>query len=219
MVAPRFWREMKPHFLWGFTSLAALALLFWLFPLFHVVPLRQAQQQQQSQNFDHALFARNFWKEKLLPATEISPRISELWNALANDPAAARKQFGHSPGMSSVAYFLVQGSGRIAKTDKDGVQIKLDGTNPPIANLSTGLIFGNAVRDCTQLVNGSDFPNSQDFNDISTELNHIVETEVIPLLKEKAAPGRTVHFAGALEIEEGDVPKAPLITPVKVVIE
>jgi predicted lipoprotein len=121
--------------------------------------------------------------------------------------------------MSSVAYFLVQGSGRITKVDKDVIELAFDSANPPMTALSTGLIFGNAVRDCTGLVNGSDFPNSQDFNDISTELNHIVETKVIPVLKEKASPGKTVHFVGALAMEEGDIPKTPLITPVKVAIE
>jgi predicted lipoprotein len=210
---------MNRRLLLVFASLLALAVLLWLFPLFRVVPLRQAQQRQQSTAFNRTTFATAFWKDKLLPATEHAPHLSELWTAFAKDPAAARKQFGHSPGMSSVAYFLVRGSGRISKADKAVVELALDATNPPITTLSTGLIFGNAIRDCTGLVNGSDFPNSQDFNDISAELNHIVETEVIPVLRDKAAPGKIVHFAGALEIEDGDLPKIPIITPIKVAVE
>jgi predicted lipoprotein len=206
-------------FAWVFAAALALAVLFWRFPLFRVVPLDHAQQQHRSTALDHRAFASTFWKDKLLPTSERAPALSDLWTALATDPAAARKRYGHSPGMSSVTYFLVQGSGRVAKVGKDAIELALDPTNPPVAQLSTGLIFGNALRDCTGLVNGSDFPNSQDFNDISTELNHIAETEIIPLLREKAASGKTVHFAGALEIEEGDVPKLPLITPIKATIE
>jgi predicted lipoprotein len=196
-----------------------LGILLWRVPLFHIIPLRQTQQQQRNAALDATAFARDFWKDKLLPATDQATPVSELWKALASDPVAARKEFGHSPGMSSVAYFLVQGSGKVTKTEKDIVQLSLDTTNPPIIELSAGLIFGNAIRDSSGSLNGSDFPNSQDFNDISTELNHIVETEVIPSLRQKAQLGKRVRFAGALEIEEGEIPKIPLVTPIKVDLE
>jgi predicted lipoprotein len=210
---------MNKRFLWAAAAFIGLGILFWLFPLFHIVPIREAKKQQQDAPFDAPGFARNFWKDKFIPAADHATPLSDLWKALASDPAAARKKFGYSPGMSSVAYFLVQGSGKITRTDKDAVQLTLDGANPAIAELSTSLVFGNAVRDCTGLLNGSDFPNSQDFNNISTELNHIVETNAIPLLREKASSGKSVRFAGCLEIEEGEIAKIPRLTPIRVAIE
>jgi predicted lipoprotein len=210
---------MNKRLLSVFALLIGFGVLFWFFPLFHIVSLHQVAKQQQNAVFDANVLAREFWKIKLLPAVDHATPISDLWKALAADPVAARKKFGHSPGMSSVTYFLIQGSGKITKAEKDAVQLAPDGANPEIVKLSTGLVFGNAVRDCTGLMNGSDFPNSQDFNDLSTALNHIVETEVIPALREKAAPGKMLRFAGCLEIEEGETPKIPRIVPIRIEIE
>jgi predicted lipoprotein len=207
---------MKSRLVWAFALLVGLAVLFRLFPLFHVVSIQTAQKQRQSATSIPAAFAADFWKNKLLPATDHATPISELWKALAADPAAARKKFGQSPGMSSVTYFLVRGSGKVAKVDKDNVQLSLENPPPETLELSTGLIFGNALRDSTGLLNGSDFPNSQDFNDLSTELNHLVEASVIPALREKTVPGAVIHFVGCLELDEGEPPKVPRIIPVKV---
>src|SRR5262245_52176684 len=117
---------------WMFASLIVPGVLFWCFPLFHVVPLHEAAKQQQNAAFDAAAFASNFWKTKLLPAADRATSTPDLWKALASDQAAARKKFGHSPGMSSVAYFLVQGSGTIASVHKDAVQLTGVGTHPQI---------------------------------------------------------------------------------------
>ena len=202
--------------LWVLASLIVVSVLVWRFPLFHVVSLRQAQKQQQNTAFDAAATARAFWQDKILPASEHGIGLTELWKALATDPTAARKKFGHSPGISSVTCFLIQGSGKISKVEKDAVQLTLDSSNPELMELSTSLVFGNAVRDCTGLLNGSDFANSQDFNNISAELNHIVETEVIPPLRRMATPGKTVRFGGCIELDDGDLPKVPRLIPIKV---
>ena len=65
-------------------------------------------------------------------------------------------------------------------------------TNAEIT-LQTGLVFGDAIRDGTGLLNASDYPNSQDFNDISAALNHLVETRVLPDLRD-AGESRRKNF-------------------------
>lgn len=45
--------------------------------------------------------------------------------------------------------------------------------------LETGPVFGNVLRDGTGLLDVNDFPNSQDFNALSSEINRRVEEQVL----------------------------------------
>src|SRR5205809_687423 len=147
----------------GLAWIAGLAVLLGfcrLFPPFHIVPLRQAQEKQQQGAFDAPAFAGEFWQKKLLPATGRAVDITGLLAALGQDPNAARQRFGHSPGLSTTTYFFVKGSGRIISVKEESIQVVLDGASvEPAVELSTGLLFGNTVRDATGLSNVSDFPN------------------------------------------------------------
>ena len=70
--------------------------------------------------------------------------------------------------------------------------------------LQTGLLFGNTVRDATGLLDASDFPNSQQFNEISTEL--IGSSKRGDPSTERAMPsmGRQIRFVGCVEIADED---------------
>ena len=189
----------------------------WLCPPFRIVPLSRAQQEQMRGAFDAPAFARSFWDQRLLPATARAVPVAELLTGLAQDPAAARQRFGRALGLTSAVCFFVRGSGRIAAIDKEGIGIVLD--NVPAGTgvrLSTGLLFGNTVRDATGLLDVNDFPNSQDFNAISAELNHLVENQVLPALRSHAAVGKRIRFAGGVELDEGPAPKILPVIPVQV---
>lgn len=202
---------------WIIVLLVAATAWCWLLPPFHVISLRQLRQTEQRAVFDGAAYARNFWDQKLIPATATATDASELSAALARDYAAAQKQFGHSPGFSSTTSFFIKGSGRITAVEKDTVHVALDGTtNAPVIELSTGLIFGNVVRDASGLLNASDFPNSQDFNAIAAGLNHIVETNVIPALRAQAVVGKTIRFIGGVELDEDSKTDPWTVVPVKI---
>jgi predicted lipoprotein len=210
---------MNKGLYWAVLSLISLAVIFWFFPLLHIVRIDASRGGSSTGPLNSAALAQNFWKEKLVAAAEKSPAISDLWKALADNPAGAQKKFGHSPGMSSVTYFLVQGTGKVTAIEKDLMRLAIDNPPPEFVDLSTGLVFGNALRDATGLLNGSDFPNSQDFNELSTELNRIAETSVVPVLREKAVAGATLHFTGCVELDEGELPKVPRIIPVTVMVK
>jgi predicted lipoprotein len=193
------------------------AALCWLCPPFRVVPLGQAQQKQRQGAFDAPTFARTFWDQKLLPATARAVPIAELLTGLAQDPAVARQRFGRTLGLSSTFCFFIQGSGQIIAIGKEGVSVAFDDVPPGAgARLSTGLLFGNTLRDATGLLDVNEFPNSQDFNAISAELNHIVESQILPALRNHAAVGRKIRFAGCLELEEGPAPRIVPVIPVQV---
>ena len=111
--------------------------------------------------------------------------------------------------------FLVRGSGKVAEVGDDAIVVALDGTDAKVS-LSVGLLFGNTVRDASGLLDVSAFPNSQEFNDLSTQLNGLVETKVAPALRAKAAVGKAIRFAGCAELEEDVKPDLLAVIPIKV---
>lgn len=197
------------------SGIALLGAVCWRFPLFHVVPLKNARHEQKASPFDAAKVAAAFWETKLLPETERAVEVKDLLAALAKDPVAARKQHGRTLGIGGATMFLVRGSGKVVEISDDAIVMALDGTDAKVS-LSVGLLFGNTVRDASGLLDVSAFPNSQEFNDISTQLNGIVETKVAPALREKAAVGKAIHFAGCAELEEGSKPDVLPVIPIKV---
>jgi predicted lipoprotein len=207
---------MRRFLLWLIAIFIAAAFC-WLCPPFRIVPLGQAQQKQLRGAFDAPVFARAFWNQRLLPATARAVPVAELLTVLAQDPAIARQRFGRALGLTSTACFFIKGSGRIVAIDKEGISVALDDVPAGAGvRLSTELLFGNTVRDATGLLDVNEFPNSQDFNAISAELNHLVETQVLPALRSHAAIGKKIRFAGCIELEEGPAPKTLQVTPVKV---
>jgi predicted lipoprotein len=100
--------------------------------------------------------------------------------------------------------------------DEVALALTQSATQPEIV-LPTGLLFGNAVRDATGLLDVSDYPNSQDFNGISQALNHIIETRVLPTLRERAEVGATVRFVGCTEIADESTDLKPLrVVPIQI---
>jgi predicted lipoprotein len=73
-----------------------------------------------------------------------------------------------------------------------------------------GMVFGNAVRDGTGLLDSSSYPNAQEFNDISAALNSMVETNVLPQLQQMAKVGQRIQFAGCVEVADEEADLKPL---------
>ena len=185
--------------------------LFWQFPLFHVVPFADQRASQYEAAFDAAQFAETFWSERLVPSLCDAPDARAVLAAFDKDPQVARNTLGRKFGIGRARLFLLRGSGTVVDIDRNRIGVALQaGTAEPDVMLHTGLLFGNAVRDASGLLDPSDFSNSQYFNDISTELNRLVEARVIPKAKEICLPGRTIHFAGCAEISDDEHHFRPL---------
>jgi predicted lipoprotein len=186
--------------------LVALGALFWLFPLLHVVRLQDVRDSRQRGEFRAHEFAKEFWTTRLMPSLDRAADVAAVLAVAREDPHEARQQFGRSVGLGRAAFYLLRGRGTVVSVDKDGVGVSTDaGTSQPDVLLHTGLVFGNTVRDATGLLSAGDFIDSQQFNDVSTELNHIVETRVLPPLQEQARVGRRLEFIGCAEVmDESD---------------
>ena len=185
--------------------------LCWLFPLFHVVTLKTATAEKVAATFNATQFAEDFWTTKLLASLDKTIKTEILLPAIQNDVAAAKKKFSRSVGLSEGYFYFVSGRGRVVAISDDEVSLVVtEGSTNAEVSLQTGLIFGNALRDGTGLLSASDYPNSQDFNDISAALNHLVETRVLPKLREQAKVGAKISFVGCAEVDDESTDLKPL---------
>ena len=195
-------------------AIVVVAGACWRFPLFHVVPLKQATAEKVAATFNPTQFAEAFWKNRLLAALDKTVKADGLLSAIHADAAAAKKKFSRSVGLSEGYFYFVSGSGRVVTVSDDEVSLAVtDGSTNAEVALQAGLIFGNTLRDGTGLLNASDYPNSQDFNDISAALNHIVETRVQPKLREQAKVGGKISFVGCAEVAD----EASDLRPLKII--
>ncbi len=198
--------------------LIILALWCLVFPPFRVVRLQAARESQSQRAFNPAAFAAEFWTNQLIQSLGQAADAGTVLAALAQDAPTAARRFGRSLGLSSATCYFLQGTGAVVSVEARGIGIALRGSAPPAdVLLETGLIFGNTVRDATGLIDVNRYPNSQDFNAISAELNRLVETRVIPSLMTTASLGRRLRFVGCAEIApDSACPKPLKMVPVNV---
>ena len=197
-------------------GIITVGVLVMFVPLFHIVPLKAARQQTADAAFNATAYVETFWTGPLLKATTEAVDATELLTALKTDRNATATRLGHRLGLSGHTSYFVSGRGEITSITDDTVVITL-----PVgatATIEIGPVFGNAIRDGSGLLNVSDFPNAQDFNGLSAEINQRVETEIFPALQAQASVGKTVHFAGGVEISDS-ASDLTTFTVVPVVIE
>lgn len=199
-------------------AVAAIALICWRFPLFHVAPLKAVAAEKAAATFDVSAFAEAFWTSQLLPSLGNAVKAEQLLPAIRADAADAKKRFARSLGLSDSYYYFLSGTGRVVAISDDAVSLAVTPgtTNTEIA-IQTGLVFGDAIRDGTGLLDVNKYPNSQDFNAISSALDHLVETRVLPNLRGKAKPGDTIIFTGCAEVDDESTDLRPLkIIPIQI---
>lgn len=200
-----------------FIAASVIAGFCWLFPLFHVVRLKTVEAEKTASAFNATGFAERFWTNQLLPSLDKVVKADTLLTAIQSNPAAAKKKFSRSVGLSDSYFYFLSGTGRVIAVSDDGVSLAVTSgsTNTEVV-LQTGLIFGDALRDGTGLLDASSYPNSQDFNDISAALDHTVETQVLPRLRQQAKVGATISFAGCAEVDDESADLKPLkVIPVQ----
>ncbi len=196
---------------------AVVASLCWLFPLFHIIPLERAAKEKAAATFDPKAFAEKFWNEQLLTSLDKAVKAEELLPAIQSNAAEAKRKYSRSVGVSESYTYYIAGQGRVLAVNDDEVSLAVtEGATTAEVSLQTGLLFSNAIRDGTGLLNVNDYPNSQDFNAISEALNRIIEERVLPKLRETAKVGTIISFVGCAEVNDESTDLKPLkMIPVK----
>ncbi len=211
---------MKGPALWCITVLA-LAGLCWCFPLFHVVPLAQAAKAKDAAVFDPKKFSETFWTARLPQALSNAVPAEVLLAMLQTNTTAAKQGFSRTIGVSESYTYFLSGRGRVLAASEDEVVLVVTtGSTSAEVSLQVGLLFSNAVRDGTGLLNVNDYPNSQDFNAISEALNRLVEERVQPTLRAHAKVGAIVRFVGCAEVNDESADLRPLkVVPISATVE
>jgi predicted lipoprotein len=199
--------------------------VLWRYPPVRIRRLADVQAAQAAATFDAAAFARKFWDEQLTPAREGAADTAELVAAIGQDPQQARNQFGRSVGMTRSYFYFVRGAGTVLSNAKGRIGLDVDaagdaaGEKAADVSLQTGLIFGNAVRDATGLLDASDHPNLKEFNAIAQELNRLAEAEVQRSQVKDAAVGCRVEFVGCAEVRSEAADLRPLkVIPISIAV-
>ena len=152
---------------------------------------------------DPAMIVDLFWNEQLPHAIKQAVGVDALLTLAAKDPKEAQRKFGREVGLGGPAFLLVRGRGQIESVNDDECSLVIAGQSQRVI-LVIGVLFGNAVRDATGLIKVEDFPNSQDFNHLSTVLNSRCESDVIEPVRRQLVVGAKVEFAGCAETREGE---------------
>lgn len=203
------------HRLCGRIAIAVgTAALLYFFPLFRVVPLDRSDPQVsnlQAAAFDATTFVNKFWSQQLVPVARDAVAANELMAEISRDSVAAREAYGRRLGLSDTYFYCLSGTGRVVSVEKNAIGLAIDeeATQAQVL-LETGIVFGNAVRDGSGLLDVNEFQNSQQFNAISTELNRRIENEVLPKLREAATVGAIIRFAGCAQVTDEETDLHPL---------
>jgi predicted lipoprotein len=184
-----------------------LAALLYFFPLFRVVSLKTQTAAAATAAasapaaFDPVTAAAKFWKTDLPSAIPRAVELKALAPAIRANAESAKTKYAPAAGLGT-AYYFVRGSGKVVARERNTLRLALDQAASEIVTLRIGPIFGNTVRDGCGLLDVNSFPGLQEFNALSAELNTLVEKNVLPLLRERAVVGATVHFVGCAEAPE-----------------
>jgi len=173
--------------------------------------LSERRELQVEQEFDPMTYVSNFWQQlpdKFAGAVD----ASTLLDLFQSNMKQAVNQYGRTLGVSSSHSYLLKGEGTVTNIQNDVILINLSSEKKTIA-IQTDFIFGNDVRDASDLVNVNDFPNTMEFNTISSEINKMVATHVLAPILEIISTGDHLGFVAAATVNE----ETPEINPLKVV--
>jgi predicted lipoprotein len=194
--------------------------LTWQFPLFHVVPLQKSTSPQQGAEYNARQFAEDYWQAKLQPHLTKAHDAASVLAAIQSDLAQARREFGRTVGLGRSSYYFLRGKGTIVSVENNKVGVALsEGAPAPDLLITTGPVFGNAVRDAPGLLAAGDFANSQHFNELAAALNQLVEERVGRPLAKQAQVGREIHFVGCMEMLGDKATKSLKLIPLQAVVE
>jgi len=156
-----------------------------------------------NKQFNAASYAKNYLYTKLNPSISTLTGIDSLVNDIKTTKTSAFATYGHALDIGNIRYFMTKGSGLVTNVDESDIYILT--TGKLTIKIATEYVFGNALRDASGLIKVNDFSNTADLNNISSEINRIVRTTVLPSFKSNVKKGDKITFAGAFELNSAHV--------------
>jgi predicted lipoprotein len=171
------------------------------------------KQRAIVKNFNPKELVDYFWKNELDKALKASIDLKTFDSLLLVNPKSLKDKYGKSVGITSTFSCLVYTTTKISKPAEDKLVVEFKGNKK--YNLLLKYIFGNTARDATGYFKVSDFTNSVDFNAVSSELNAIIQKNVIATSIDSLISGRSLKFVGAVNVNSETVSEELDIVPLK----
>ena len=154
---------------------------------------------------DPKTYADSNWTQRIVPTVhDNAVEVTTVAAAIADDPAAAGKQYGNQAGTGSPYAFMVKGSGTVTDVDTSvptgpvTVEVPVAGGKPVKVTIATGpVIAGTAIRDAVKFISFGDFTNQIDYAEVANQINNKVKTEVVAPVDRDGLKGKKVDFYGA----------------------
>lgn len=176
---------------------SAVAVIVILICSINIKKLDEVRAAVEANDFDAAAYAQSFWEQGLSASFERAITMDSLFAQLERNFDSTANT-GQQVGISDHRYFMVVGTGTIIDILEDDVLVELEKSHR--IRLATGFIFGNTVRNAAQQIEIGEFVNMTRFNQVSIEINKLVEKNIIPDIQDEAQVGKEIRFAGALSI-------------------
>jgi predicted lipoprotein len=153
--------------------------------------------------FEARQYVDSLWSSRVLPLVQDKAvPIATVLDALAKDPDAAGKQYGHRLLAGDGPWnFIVRGEGQIktVETQLRHATLTVDADGHDVVLQLGPVIFGTALRDGLPFVSFDQVVNQIQFAQVSRELNDRAAAAARTGLDlAKLTPGTRVAFAGAM---------------------
>ena len=167
-----------------------------------------ARDDAEDSSFDFQAFADSLYYNGITKS-EHAVELSHLIKEVQNNTEQTFEDHGNRLGIGTSAFFMTQCEGSISEIAEDYLLIEVDDSLEVAIN--TRYIFGNALRDASQLVALTDFKTNADFNKVSESLNALIRQKVLPPIVENLAVGDVVDVMGAIKLSRKNLRDPSLI--------
>lgn len=161
-------------------------------------PLSEVTAEKEASAFDAATYASHFFEENAANVEAIN--VSDFLNEAKANLDSFTNQKGNKLGISNDYYFMVEGSGTVIAIDEENLLVQFENTNQSM-QVATDFIFGNTIREASQMANIGDYQNTMDFNNISVEVNKLIRERVIPPVLEEVKINDAIYVKGGVRVD------------------
>ncbi|MET1018092.1 MAG: DUF2291 domain-containing protein [Leifsonia flava] len=163
-----------------------------------VVTIQDAEAAESVGRFDPVDYADARFDSEIIP--QIEEEAVDLATLLTDlDGGADESDFGNTPGAGSSYSFPVEFTGTAGVPNGSILPVVIEGVPGEVTvQVQIGpAINGTALRDVTGTVSFNEFTNQLEFQEVATEFNNRVRTDVLSDVDPAQLEGKTVHVVGA----------------------
>ncbi|MGY0063995.1 DUF2291 family protein [Streptomyces sp. LZ34] len=164
--------------------------------------------------FNPAKYAADTYEPKVVPAIKKNAvDITTLHKAMAADPEAAGRRYGHRSGTGPYSYAITL-TGTAGAARSGLMPVTVHGLSNARVSVQIGpAINGTALRDAPGFITFGQFTNQVEYADAATGLNAAMKVKLLKSFDASSAKGKKITVTGAMTPLTADV---LTITPISI---